>query len=90
MQSKEKATLQLFELYHKDTEIDDNKKELKKKRHEVKGLEDNRKVADEKLKAAKKQMGEKAKEVAQLDQATRVAVSCYRMISLLGCPVKNL
>ncbi|GAU91556.1 hypothetical protein RvY_03785 [Ramazzottius varieornatus] len=71
--SKEKSMLQLFELYHKDTEIENIKKEVKKQRQQVEELERERAAADEKLKAAKKRMGEKAKEVAQLDQAGRAA-----------------
>jgi chromosome segregation ATPase len=87
LQDKEKAQLQLFELYHKDREMEEIKKEVRRQKQSAEQMEAERHVFDEGLKDAKKKLGETNREINKLDQQTRTAVglsfsSVYR-ISIL-------
>ncbi|XP_055336538.1 structural maintenance of chromosomes protein 1A-like [Paramacrobiotus metropolitanus] len=70
---KERSTLQQFEIYHKEREMDDIKKEVRRQKQAADALEDERKEMEDRLKKAKGKAGEKNKQLNKLDQEIRNA-----------------
>ena len=73
-QDKEKSQLQLFELYHKDREMDEIKKEVRRQKQNSEQFEEEKHVCENGFKDAKKKMGETSREINQLEQQIRNAV----------------
>lgn len=75
--------LQQFELYHKEREMDDIKREVLRQKDAVKQLETERKTAETSLKAAKARVAEKTTQLTTLDQQIRDAVCKMTVVTFL-------
>ena len=75
---EKQVEIQLFRLYHNESEIAQVEKETQKKQTELEKIEKKKEKAEEVLKEKKKEQGKVSREMAKLEQDIREMVSiCF-------------